>query len=534
MKITQNLKQLLLSGIIVLTLASCGGGGGGGGGGGDASAGNNATSGSGDSTQGSANNAPDSLNPGMEFSFTTTVDGQTYQFSLTIISSTQCDDGSYTYTPTGANTGKLTVTVSDGNDSWIEVYNLTFTDSTSGSFNWSSEGETARGSFSLSGRSQQAGESGNSGSNAGNTNTPLDPGYAPVSLQAGQQLSIVAGTSQGITLGRVFNITSPTTATLSGKVGTVEYKVKATNRAEFIFNANGQTFAYTLDFTSSTEGSARKDGTGSPTPFTLKQNNAAPPASDNNNNNNNNNTSNGGNTSSDASDSNQNNNANNGDAVYGWAPESISSKVLELKKPTSHVGRLGFDISSVVLSPVGATSQYSYKRLGDGKAKVTITSSSSSYAGTLELQFTSETEVQVKGTIGGNSVECSATLAPGSISSDEFICPEGGWAPESVVGKVAIFLSGNPMEFDAGGSGSYSGGGSGTLKYTYEKTGDNTAVLSGWHWQLMTGHDFSYTIKFTSPTDFIWSGWSKFDDRYAPIYGSSKSYYTNEEGTYKP
>lgn len=181
----------------------------------------------------------------------------------------------------------------------------------------------------------------------------------------------------------------------------------------------------------------------------------------------------------------------------------------------------------------GATSQYTYKRLGDGRARITITSSSSAYAGTLELQFTSATEAYVTGSVGGNNVESAATLTPGSISSDEFICPEGGWAPESVVGKVMIFSSGNPMEFETNGSGRYSNGGSGTLTYTYEKTGDNTAVISGWYLQY-AGHNFSYTIKFTGPTDFIWSGWTKFDDRYAPIYGSGYTTDSNRTGTYKP
>lgn len=519
MKSIRTIKYLLLTGVVSLTLASCGGGGGGGDG--DSHSGNNSSSGSGNSSQDTSNNAPDSLNAGMEFSFNLTVDGQPYNVDLVIISSTQCDDGSYTYTPTGANTGKLTVTVNDGEASWIEVYDLTFTDWTSGSFDWTCEGEKYSGKFTVSGRPAPSTTPENNGSGDGDSDAPIDPGYAPESLQSGQQLAIGdAGNGKNI-----FSITSSTTATLAGKTGAVEYNVTAMDTADFIFSSNGTSYMYTLSFESPTSGVARKDGTGNPVAFTLEESSSSSPDDGDDSDN----------SSSDTSDSNQDdsNDTNDGDAVYGWAPESISSKVLELKKATESVGRLGFDGSNVVLSPVGATCGYSYKRLGDGKARVSITSSSSAYAGTLELQFTSETEVRVKGSIGGNSVECLATLTPGSVSPDEFVCPDGGWAPESVEGKVMIFLAGNPMEFGEGGYGTYSGGGWHSLEYTYEKTGDNTAVISGWYSQF-TGHNFSYTIKFTSPTDFVWSGWSKFDDRYSSMFGNQKTYFSNEEGTYKP
>lgn len=517
MKAIKIIKCLMLTGIVSLTFASCGGGGGGG----ESSSGNNSSSGSGNSTQGTVNNAPDSLNSGMTFSFTLTVDGQPYKMDLGILSSTQCDDGSYTYTPTGANTGKLTVTASDEGESWVEVYDLTFTDWTSGSFDWSSEGEKYSGRFTVSGRPAPSTTPEDNGSGGGDSDTPIDPGYAPESLQSGLQLAMGDGGNDNI-----FSITSSSTATSAGKTGTVEYKVTAMDTADFIFISNGTRYMYTLSFESPTSGIARKNGTGSPVAFTLEESSSSSPDAG----------SDSDGSSSDTSDSNQDNNndTNDGDAVYGWAPESISSKVLELKKATESVGRLGFDGSNVVLSPVGATCGYSYKRLGDGKARVSITSSSSAYAGTLELQFTSETEVRVKGSIGGNSVECLATLTPGSVSSDEFVCPEGGWAPENVEGKVMTFSAGNPMEFGEGGYGTYSGGGWHSLEYTYEKTGDNTAVVSGWYSQLFTGHNFSYTIKFTSPTDFVWSGWTKFDDRYSSEYGSQKTYYTNKEGTYKP
>ena len=511
------IKHLMLTGIVSLAFASCGGGGGGG----ESSSGNNSSSDSGNSTQGTVNNAPDSLNAGMKFSFKLTVDGQQYALDLNIVSSTLCDEGSYTYTPTGANTGELTVTASDGEETWVEVYNLTFTDWTSGSFVWSSEGEKYSGEFTVSGRPAQSTTPEDNGSGGGDSAAPIDPGYAPESLQFGQHLSIGdAGNGMNI-----FSITSSTTATLAGKTGTVEYKVTDMDTADFIFSSNGISYMYTLSFESPTSGVARKDGTGNPTAFTLGESSPSSPDDGDDSDD----------SASDTSDSNQddNNDTNDGDAVYGWAPESVSSKVLELKKATETVGRLGFDGSNVVLSPVGATCGYSYKRLGDGKARVSITSTSSAYAGTLELQFTSETEVRVKGSIGGNSVECLATLTPGSVSSDEFVCPEGGWAPESVEGKVMTFLAGNPMEFGEGGYGTYSGGGWHSLEYTYEKTGDNTAVISGWYSQF-TGHNFSYTIKFTSPTDFIWSGWSKFDDRYSSIYGNQKTYFSNEGGTYKP
>lgn len=312
------------------------------------------------------------------------------------------------------------------------------------------------------------------------------------------------------------------TATL---VATHKY-ITAVDHEEKSYKTTTGVFRYTLTFSGNKVGVAEEKGVMFKTyTFSLNSVSSTSPENDDDSDS----------SSGDTSDSNQNNNndTNSGDAVYGWAPESISSKVLELKKAIESVGRLGFDGSNVVLSPVGATCGYSYKRLGDGKARVSITSSSSAYAGTLELQFTSETEVRVKGSIGGKSVECLATLTPGSVSSDEFVCPEGGWAPESVEGKVMTFSAGNPMEFGEGGYGTYSGGGWHSLEYTYEKTGDNTAVISGWYSQF-TGHNFSYTIKFTSPTDFIWSGWEKFDDRYSSIYGSQKTYYTNKEGTYKP
>lgn len=513
MRYVHILKQSALIGLIAVSLSACGGGGGGG----ESSTRNNSSSGSGNSTQGTSNNAPDSLSAGMIFLFNFIVDGQQYPVDLTITSSTQCDDGSYTYTPTGANTGKLTVTLSDEEDTWDEVYKLTFTDWTSGSFDWTSEGEKYSGTFTVSGRPAPSTTPEDNGSGGGDSDAPVDPGYAPESLQSGQMLAIGdAGNGKNI-----FSITSSSTATLAGKTGTVDYEVTAMDTADFIFSSNGTSYMYTLSFESPTSGVARKNGTGNPVAFTLEESSSSSPDDGDD----------GDNSSNDTSDSNQNNNdTNEGDAVYGWAPESLSSKVLELKKATETVGRLGFDGSDVVLSPVGATSEYTYQRLGDGKARISITSSSSAYAGTLELQFTSETEVRVKGSIGGNSVECLATLTPGSVSSDEFVCPDGGWAPESVEGSTMRL--GNYMQFEENGKGKYEN--SSSLKYTYEKTGDNTAVIEGEYYSSPFPYKFSYTIKFVSPTSVIYSGWSEAYGPVADYYDIGRTYVNNREGTYIP
>lgn len=549
------IKNCLLTGLISLSLASCGGGGGGGGDSADNSYTGGSQSSPDENTLASVT-SPAGLSVGQTITVTAVSQlGEQFNMDNTyrIASLTSSDGtkgrlsgyGSWTYTKTGTNTAEFSIEGSTGNSSVIYkdhkfTYTLQFTDNQSGKVTHAelydsedgSQSVNNYGTFTMTGRtvtnnSASNSSPGNSDSNAGASNTPTS--VAPASLPVGKVFVAYLPEENNafITCNYLTSGDSYQSLLYTGLASSYEYKADGSSAVLKMDVLQLGEEVYTLHFDSSTSGTGSiiLDGMNIKFSFRLADRSeistSTPPDND----------------SSDSEDSSDSGSAddkpseNNGDAVYGWAPESISSKVLELKSATDNVGRLGFDSSAVVLSPVGATCQYSYKRLGDGKARVTI---SGYYSGTLELQFISETEIQVKGSIGSNSVESQATLTPGSVSSDEFISPEGGWAPESVEGTTMTFLHGNPMKFGEGGYGTYSGGGWHSLEYTYEKTGDNTAVISGWYSQFSSGHNFSYTIKFISPTNFIWSGWSEFDERYAPIYGYGKDYYSNEEGTYKP
>lgn len=266
MKTTKAIKHLLLVGIVSLTLASCGGGGGGGGG-------SSSSSGHGSGTQGVSGNAPAELMQGLEFHFSNSEN----DYDVRIVDSTTCyhdhwGDAQYSYTSTGANSGTMTIHCELDGAGWTETYKLRFTDWTSGVCDWSdSFGDRDTLDFTVANRpARPTYPEDNDSSDNGSYGDSMDYGYAPASLQEGQTLSIVIGTVQGVTLGRAFVMTSPTTATVNSDSGTVEYEVTATDTAEFVYTGNGKTYMYTLHFDSPTSGTARKDGTGEPTAFKLE------------------------------------------------------------------------------------------------------------------------------------------------------------------------------------------------------------------------------------------------------------------------
>ncbi len=543
---------------------------------------------------------------------------------------------SYTYTQTGAKTGTLVLRNEDKDLTFL----LTFADRTSGSSRIDdADLADLNLTFELEGRPAAVTPEPPAADEAPSTPT----GYAPASLESGMTLSIPMGQYNGQMYGRVFEITSPTTAILGSTTsGSVKYTRLSDNKAEFHFTGGNLDLKYTIDFTSPTEGSVTDQGAGTTYSFTLKQGSNTPPSTDT--------PDDDSSSSGDSSDSEgtttgyaptsldgyyfatsnyssingireigfaggkvtiapanvsgtytytrSTTNGNEakltldctgtshdsngeltltytsdstlrlsgkingssynlelnmargsvnieeeeedtpstpevdtGDPVYGFAPSSLSSNVLELAIPTRNVSKLGFSYSDVVLAPIGATSKYKYERLGDGKAKLTITSSASTYAGSLDLQFSSPTEVKVTGQIGGIDIDCQASLSPGSISSDEFTPPAGGWAPESLTGSAMRF--GNLYSFTSATSGVM---GSNGFTYTYEKTGDNTAVIKITAPNIMMGLRFpdksSYTLKFTSATEFLYSGTHSYCVGYPAYEGSVQ--YTAEKGTYEP
>ena len=250
MKTTRTIKNLLFAGVISLSLASCGGGGGGG-----SSTGSSSSSGSGSNTQGTVNNAPETLTAGMEFHFTNA--DNDYKLRITDSSSAYHEDWgdvSYTYSPSGANTGTITVDVNFGEYSWKETFILTFKDWTSGTCEWSdTDGESESLNFSISNREAAPVQPEDNGSSG----TDSVSGYAPETLE---KLILTIKDSPVFENGESFIFLSDSSALYGGQIkSTYSYKKDANNPnkgfLESTIEYGGYTYIHklTITFLSETE-----------------------------------------------------------------------------------------------------------------------------------------------------------------------------------------------------------------------------------------------------------------------------------------
>ncbi len=181
MKITQKIKQLLLGGIVALTLASCGGGGGGGGG--EAPSGSSNNNNSTDNTvQQETFSAPERLSSGMEFTMTAAETGKVSKFIITSPTGFVDESGasaSMEYTRTGDKTCSISYKY-DSSPMVTFGRKFVFTSATGGDYY---HDDKKIGTFTFVSKSSNDSSSGDNNDNE-TDDTPVAD-YAPETLPVG-------------------------------------------------------------------------------------------------------------------------------------------------------------------------------------------------------------------------------------------------------------------------------------------------------------------------------------------------------------
>lgn len=252
MKTKQTLKNLLFSGIISLTLASCGGGGGGGGG---SSSGNGGHNGNNSSNNQAMVLAPETLTGGMTFEMTPYDGDEPETFSITS-PTTFNDEGGYEYSMTyvqkSDKIGEISYTYSG-----VVTYGRTFvfTGVNQGEYYMGTSASPA-GTFKLTGYTPEPGENGGD-INSGSSDNDVDTVSSPESLA---QKILTIKDSPVLESGESFVFLSDTSALYGGQIkATYSYTKDANIRnkgfLESTINYGGYTYIhkFTITFLSDTE-----------------------------------------------------------------------------------------------------------------------------------------------------------------------------------------------------------------------------------------------------------------------------------------
>lgn len=255
MKTTQNIKQLLLGGIVALTLASCGGGGGGGGGESSSGSNNNNNNSTDNTVQQETYSAPERLSSGMEFTMTSAETGKVSKFIITSPSSFVDGNGA-SASMEYIRTGDKTCSISYKYDSSPMVSfgrKFVFTSATGGDYY---HDDKKMGTFTFVTKSNN--DSSSDDNDVNEPDVPAVADYAPESLPVGKVLEFSHGTSTVYQ----YKIASEEAVIVDGTTCSAEYIKNGKNTATLKVSISGMERIWELTFRDEESGKAQYNSQG--------------------------------------------------------------------------------------------------------------------------------------------------------------------------------------------------------------------------------------------------------------------------------